>query len=427
MIVGLGSKIPIGLEAATSKAARLALSAPWTLLLFLIVGSVINNQPWALEIYPFGSVVNVLAILTAVALAFNRVGCTSWLVILSLVLGVSFLTRGRDIGAFTYLTTQNAFFFFAGSLISNFAIRPIRIFCDWLLLVCVFAMLLQITGVGEWTQFFATHGTLADGTSVPIAQVPTLFRSIGETGGTFLQGRPAGIFHSNQNVVLFVVFILAIELAELVRGSGASRSPWWRRLALFACILTQSKAAILSFEIVWIALFFASKVPRTKMIQVQLEFIICVLLYWAFFPGIFQIYMGPEVLINSALVRLLDLASLLGIEFGDIRRSLSEFAELSRAVNRIGEVTQRTSGFSQMLQAWPVSLVVVSLIGGAVWRVRKQSIEPTVYWTGLLISLALIGVLVSAALLASQLFWFIAGIGMPWIYWSITSPSRKAV
>lgn len=391
----------------------------------LIVVSTLNNQPWANEVYPLGSILNWTAICLCYFFLVCHVGFRWWLVVIPLLLVVAFFFRTTYPGKTFYLTSQNMVFFLTGSLVANVALRELMVVAEKLLIACVLMMLFQVSGVGEWTQYFVTHGTLADGSTVSLTQVPTLFRSLAETGGTFLQGRPAGIFHANQYAVLFVVFMMALEVGLLVGNDDFRSRSRWRWLIFFACALTQSKAAILAFEIMWIILLTRRMLSKLSAVALQAQFLMCFLIYWLLFPGVFEIYMGPEIILNSFAVRMLDFANLLGIDFEDMRRSLDQFKAMSEAVGRIGEVSQRTSGFSQLLQEWALTIPVSVSICFVSWLGRLGVQDSTKGNVGTLVCGGMVGVLMSAALLASQLFWFMFGLGVPWAIWGLDSASTR--
>ena len=77
-------------------------------------------------------------------------------------------------------------------------------------------MILQISNVGEWTQFLSTESTEMFGEKL---MYDTLFVPIEQLNYSVIQARPSGFLRSNNILSGFVIFALAIHLSKAKHSS----------------------------------------------------------------------------------------------------------------------------------------------------------------------------------------------------------------
>lgn len=148
-------------------------------------------------------------------------------------------------------------------------------------------MFLQLVGVGGWTQILTTHGIMRDGSSIPKEAFPTLFRGVGELEGNFLQGRPAGLLHSNQFASLVILFALALSIGD--RGQRT----WAIDAALcITAVLTLAKVVFLGLALLLsYQLAFGGREGRAVAFRFGMLTVGAIAIYALLFPGVFQTYL----------------------------------------------------------------------------------------------------------------------------------------
>ena len=380
-------------------------------LILLILGTVVNNQPWGQSFYSIGRIINLLSIAFAsaiVLLGASRYRVAMWTLVISVfVAGAVKFASSVDFG---YLYLQNGLFFLAGSWVGLHSPARLR----WTLIVLAalssVAMLLQVLGVGEWVFTLSTHGVMESGISISKTPVSTFLVPYRELQGNFLQGRPSGIFHSNQYTTLIAIAGLAFYFDVL----QLRRSSWSIVLATFG-ILTLSKSLFLASVFMVAYSVYRSPELKRNVFSRCGQFAAAFVVYGTAFPGILGTYLGFAVTYNSLLVRVFDVFRLLHLPAG-LRGTHSplvksgNFVLGDRAMHAVVETSVRTSGIGEMVEAWPLSVAVIGLLVIGYRIGVRTTGRPKAFSILLLIGLSCY--LLSAAMTTAQSFWFLAGVAL---------------
>lgn len=387
------------------------LSAP--LIFSVICGAVVNSQPWAASYFSIGRFVNVMAIAFAglfVVLGARRsAGIVLGLVALVFMAGGATAIYKVDIG---YLSFQNALFFLAGSLLGYRYLVKIRVALLIIATISVPVMLLQICGVGEWVYFLSTHGTQLSGESIAKIPVATIFVSSSELGGNFLQGRPSGLFHSNQYTTLLATAGLAVyfDVSSFRRFSSLII------IGLFG-VLTLSKVFFLAALFMSVVVFCHQVPQRKQAVQLFIALFVILGLYAFLFPGVVGTYLGLPVIVNSALLRIVDVLRLLPIDLSNfgIYNLMIESGSAVLDYRALGAVEAqprevRVSGLGQFIEFWRVSIPIFLLLAFGYFKGIRRSQKP--HFFTILLMIGLMTVLLSSGMLLSQTFWFLSGVAL---------------
>ena len=199
-------------------ADKLVVAAVIWLPIGLIATAVFANQNDQL-LNAVGRIFHLVNISTASALAI-KIGRINGILLVLLSASLFFVDKiyGYRI---PYIVSLNILFMITGIIISSRYWKITKKVVVFSTVVSGVVMLLQLIGVGEWTQFFTTHGNLPNGTSLTKSPFPTLFVDAAELQANHLQGRPAGLFYSNQFASLVVLFAVALSMT-----AGGRRYFW---------------------------------------------------------------------------------------------------------------------------------------------------------------------------------------------------------
>jgi len=147
------------------------------------------------------------------------------------------------------------------------------------------------------------------GTFKTIPVYPTLFVSFEELNYQIGQGRPNGLFHSNNILSIFIVVGVGLNLIT----SRTTRLRYSDLIVMCIMVLTMS---LMVFSVTLILYTYCILIVgakyRIKAINLLLVLLCFVALYYVFFPGLFQVNFGEAKFLMSFLTRGLDLANSLG-------------------------------------------------------------------------------------------------------------------
>lgn len=178
-------------------------------------------------------------------------------------------------------------------------------------------MICQIAGVSSffmmWNTDYAHTLDILDlseiGTFKTIPVYPTLFVSFEELNYQIGQGRPNGLFHSNNILSIFIVVGVGLNLIT----SRTTRLRYSDLIVMCIMVLTMS---LMVFSVTLILYTYCILIVgakyRIKAINLLLVLLCFVALYYVFFPGLFQVNFGEAKFLMSFLTRGLDLANSLG-------------------------------------------------------------------------------------------------------------------
>ncbi len=397
-------------------------------LFFLVLGAVVNNQQWEGAYFSIGRCINLMAI--ASAGLFVGLGARRNEAFLIALVALVFVAGGLqaliklDAG---YLMFQNALFFLAGSLMGSCFLEKIRAALTVMAYISVPVMILQVLGAGEWVYFLSTHGMQITGESISKTPVATLFVPINELGGTFLQGRPAGPFHSNQYATILAVAGLAVYFD--VSTSRRIRSLIF--LGVFG-VLTLSKVFFLAALFMFVFILCVQVRRRMKAVQLLMGLFAILGAYSILFPGVVGTYLGLAVIVNSALLRIVDVLRLLPIDLSNfgIYNQLIESGAAVLDYRALGAVEAQprevqVSGIAQFIELWRVSMPIFLLLAFGYFNGVKRMQRPPFFT--ILLMIGLMTVLLSSGMLLSQTFWFLSGVALYPVgsaFWRTEATSR---
>lgn len=182
-----------------------------------------------------------------------------------------------------------------------------------------FLMVLQVVGVGEWTQFLTTHGTVAGAPDVPKIPMPTIFLGYYEVEANFLQGRPAGLFHSNQFASLIILFALALSISR-----KGERSLIVDMALCTTAVLSLAKVVFLGLALMLIYSFVSGgREGRATAMRFAALAAVALVAYAVLFPGMFQLYFfSAHNVWQSVASRVADMLAMFGFNPDQIRTIL---------------------------------------------------------------------------------------------------------
>lgn len=388
-------------------------------IVYLVFGSiaavVFSNQPdQAMQLV--GRVFHLLNIAAScyLVLTVMGVGAAGYVAVVALLFVLDKIAGTR----LPYIVFLNVLFLFAGAA----AIARNRDLITTTLAVIVIAsgimMFLQVAGVGEWTQLLTTHGTVSDGANVPKAPHPAFFVGYYESAANFLQGRPAGLFHSNQ----FGSLLILVSLALVMSGRRAIAA---ELLLCFVAVLSLSKAVFLGIALLCVFYFFRD---RGKAIRIASFTAIGLAVYAVLFPGLFQIFLAnPEIFWTSVVVRLVDFGA---AAFGWDRDAVLAALDFMKSegcsdctVNREfvegvvmrAATSQRVSSFSVLAPFTPI-LISIFAVATFVFLTSKRArtrIREVVKTGDIAVFISLYCFCLASNFLNAQIFWLYMGFAVP--------------
>jgi len=220
----------------------------------LLISSTCNQQEKYNLLMVIGSVTSILNVMAAIVIAWFVFRKKS--LILLVIFGFLLTKTGRivfgDQSYFLggYIIFVGILFCIAGSVA---AFQFSRLIYRQVILFCLFSiplMLLQLIGVGEWTQF---HRTDIDNLEYGLTQFPTLFVGVNNVVINGLQVRPSGFCWANNFLSIVIMFALGLHYGKL-----KSHKITWKDAVLCAItVLAMAKIVFLAFGVIilWLLIF----------------------------------------------------------------------------------------------------------------------------------------------------------------------------
>lgn len=185
-------------------------------------------------------------------------------------------------------------------------------------------MICQVTGVSSffmiWNTDYAHTLDVLDsseiGTFKVIPVYPTLFVGLDELNYQIGQGRPNGLFHSNNILSIFVAIGLGLNMI-----TSKSIKLRYSDLILMVMITLTMSLMVFSVTILLYTYYILMGGNKFKIKSLKLFFTLLIFigLYYFFFPGLFMINLGETKFLMSFLTRGLDLANSMGFSaFNDL-------------------------------------------------------------------------------------------------------------
>lgn len=386
----------------------------------LLASAILNQQIGSTPLLAAGQLVSTLGTLAAIVIVWATFGPKWWVVLvvaLTVVFRFARVTVADEGMILTgYVVLSGVLYLTAGLIAAILAPDTVA---RHLWLGCVIGlplMILQVLGVGEWTQVLRTD-LHDEGLGVRL-QFPTLFKQPGEVVLNVIQSRPAGLFPSNNLLSMVVVFTVAWFFS---RGEGVRQHR--RDLPLLAvAVLTMAKIVMLGTLAVFAWLFVAGgRAKRRRVLRATIWIAMLIATYAVLFPGLFAYNTDWEKTVLNAAIRWNDLLYATG-RYEWMIAAQANVAELQTTV-AISDESQRQSGYAVMARYLPylaaAALVLGPLYLMALRRVRRQS--RAAYLTATAVLLAAVLLPLISSFLGAVLFWYLAGASaLPLLVWART-------
>ena len=392
--------------------ARPHLSSLW-LFPGLYISTVLLNQPDSIVVW-IGQIIGWINILAALhILITNR-----WNKILIISLFVGLVSARMLRIVFTlelfeslYTIFLNAIYCFAGVVVvfksQNLLYKQVMVIA----LINFVFMILQVAGVGAWTQAFSTYG---EGNFAE--QVQTLFVPAQDIIYKVVQLRPAGISYSTVILTILILFGLLLHFSR-----KSNRLGWGNIILVGMVVFSMGKMAIGGFIIIsaWI-LLSGNNWQRKGVINGMLLCFIISILYKLLFPGLWEINTSYYTLSTSFYLRLNDIIMYLNPNSFLYREGVYFLKDTSVAT--WATEGRHVSGYSRLLSSsqWSASYLLIGIIAFLVGLRKLHKRHPD------LTANAFIGLSLFATLpfmfpfWASSLYWFMASFGLQPIIMIIT-------
>lgn len=318
-----------------------------------------------------------------------------------------------------YIVALNVLFLAAGMAIGDRWRKLATLTLVAIVIVSGVVMLLQVLGVGEWTQTLTTHGFISAELEMSKKPQPSLFVGYFESKANFLQGRPAGLLYSNQFASLTILAALSLAMFY--------RLPLWVDIALcVTAVLTLAKVVLLGLGLLGLFLILLGGELRKTAIRYGIITVSSLIAYALLFPGMFQIFLfSRQMLVTSFAIRFIDFAATtlgwdiktIGDQLNKLTFSDAKYGSFSEeSVKALTQaVGPRVSTYSKLAPAYPALLGAssVCLLGFLVSRHARQWLWENVKPIHISVAIALLTFGLAADFLASYVFWFLAGFAIP--------------
>jgi hypothetical protein len=229
--------------------------------------------------------------------------------------------------------------------------RQFSLFCILGLLL----MVVQMLGVGEWTQVLRTdvHGGLI---SNELTQSPTLLVDERDLDiGATLQSRPAGVFASNNALSLVLSFAVALMLWQNTKRTRLFRSV----LLALVCVLAMSKTvfAVIVCSVSF-AVGFGDFSQRCRALSFLLFTSCWLFLYALLFPGLWFVNVSWDSWYLNFALRVISIEQSIGVKF--VPSDMADIAQSLRPLlfNDFGDLNHAIGGFTDILSS---KLLIISL------------------------------------------------------------------
>jgi hypothetical protein len=346
----------------------------------LVLSAILVQQtpPWLLLAGQVASITSVLLACTLLLLTFRQ---SAWpVLVVATVIGLRIMRFFAPHPMLDGAYTLAFFVLFAlvGGILAAQAPRVLARQLYWLCALSLPLMLLQLLGVGAWTQVLRTD--LNDLSN--LVAVPTLGRWPGDVVINPLQARPAGFFSSNNTFSVFLVFAIAMTFAH----SSPHRRRRWRDVVVSATVVvSMAKIALLAFLSVAAWRFVRGDGDvRLHAAKATATLVVLLTIYAALFPGVYAYNLSPQRILLNVQYRVTDFAA--AVPIGAVRewagrQSIDIVANLSRLTDK-KDTSSSQSGYSDMAPALPVVFLAAILLAPhyrSGWRTLRTS-RPELAW-----------------------------------------------
>jgi len=241
------------------------------------------------------------------------------LIIFALFMRTTQLFGGGIIAESLRLSSLGGLFVIAGAKVygNNYFLLHRQLVVFFALSIPV--MLFQISGSSTvwmmWNTEYAHDPMILAieeiGTFKEIPVYPTFFVELKDLYYQIGQGRPVGLLYSNNVLSFFLLILVALNIV-IERAKKIKLSDF---VVTIATVLTMSKMVfVLSFFLYIFFVFFGNKEKKKLAVNLFLLLTLEMFLYYYIFPGLFENLINRDRIMFSFLVRMLDLAPVLGIE-----------------------------------------------------------------------------------------------------------------
>ncbi|WP_354043723.1 hypothetical protein [Devosia sp. UYZn731] len=403
--------------------ARLVQAIPHlsgSLVVLIICASVLTNQPAPEAIFA-GRVCHFLSILASCAL----ICCVRIRPALAFLCVTAAAYAFGDPARTAYEFLLLALMFAAGAAMRRLAPPEItRSVIIWTVLASALLMLLQVVGIGEWTQALTTQGKITETNWTTKIPSWTFLVPADQLNASPLQGRPAGFLYSNQFASMVVLLAIA-----LYNATGTPRNYWIEFGLCCAAVLTLSKVVFVGLvSILVFRAIFGGGEGRSRFLRMGALAGLALLIYALAFPGLVQTYfLSWPLLWQSIAVRLAGLGSDLGISNGSITSYLLD-ESLNFGLYEDGSISKTTllgiastanepalGAFAQiiLLKEYLLGLMALLAILIALHKPARRTALLVARHTEYPLLLALLVFSLSANFLSAPIFWLMVGVAVP--------------
>ena len=268
----------------------------------------------------------------------------------------------------------------------------------------VIMMILQITNVGEWTQFLSTESTELFGEKL---MYDTLFVPLEQLNYSVIQARPSGFLRSNNILSGFIIFALAIHLSRTKKQSIFSTS-----ILTLMIVLSSARLAYISYLFMFIILIFSGNRFLIKNAIVSfISMMFWIFLYSIFFPGLFDNYWNFDSLTYNLFIRINDIISNIQLSF--IQDIFSNFMYFTPKAD--WDLTDSVlSTFSIFIKYFEYFLIISLLSIMILYRSRKKflKLKPEFKYVSIFCIINLILYAAAVIIILDQFYWFTAGFAL---------------
>lgn len=407
-----GTKTPAAESARKRREMPVAAMAEFWMFPGIVASMVLGNQPfpvaqWIGQGLNWASIATgCVVVLSAVRTEITVVGLMGAIVIAK-VLRSTAMSGSADV---LYITAVNVLFCVSGAVVAFR--RPVLLYKQvmTIALVNLVFMVLQVVGVGAWTQLFTTHG---EGNLT--APVRTLFVPEIDLEYLLVQGRPAGLSYSN------IVLALIIAFATVLHLSLSKGKLWWGTAVISVMVvLCMSKFLLIVSPLVALWLMLTGTRPqRASAARALAGIAVALLVYCYAFPGLAATNLSVETVKTSFFLRLNDIGALL-----DPRGVLKERSDsLLEGTPRATWVEEGSfvSGYAQVMAKTPI-LVPTALLATLAYFIGLRSLRrraPELAKRAFLVVCVVAAYPFTFPIWGLQMYWFMAGLGLLPLLWML--------
>lgn len=377
----------------------------------LLTSAICNQETWSTVLSTLGQVASTAGIILAAYVVLRTFRRSAWVplvIALTILLKMLRIIFPASEGlVLAYELTTGLLWCAAGAIA---AIRCPRVIGRQVTIICILGvplMILQLMGVGVWTQVMRTDWH--DGGTGDATQYPTFLRSVDEVMVNTVQSRPAGFFASNNLLSMVLMCAIGLHFSQADR-----RKLGWQDIGLcLAIVLVMSKGVFTALAVVslWL-LVMGDRFKRRYVLKMAVVVGLLVALYARLFPGVFAFVSSSDAAMLNFQLRWYDLLFSTGIP------SLVDHARvgmfyLSKKID-LDDPGQRQSGYAVLAAMAGYALAALALVApvflwGLAWlrRTARSRLQPV-----MVMLLVMLMVPMISSFLASVFFWFIAGFAM---------------